>query len=74
MTAMAQAVPFAPAARRAWRVLTRPHVFLGIILIALMLYLVITPFLVMIQTTFSWQVEDQRLVRGMTPGEFTLFR
>ena len=31
MTAMAQPVSFAPAARRAWRVLTRPHVILGII-------------------------------------------
>ena len=74
MTAMTQSVPFAPAARRAWRIFTRPQVFLGIILIALMLYLVITPFLVMIQTTFTWQQSDQRLSREFTAeGEFTVF-
>jgi len=73
MTAMAQPVPFAPAVRRAWRILTRPQVVLGLILLAMLLYLVMTPLLIMIQTTITWQIEDQRLVRGMTPGEFTMF-
>ena len=74
MTAMAQPVPFAPAVRRAWRVFTRPHVVIGIILIVFMLYLVITPFLVMIQTTFTWQLSDQRLSREFTvEGDFTVF-
>jgi iron(III) transport system permease protein len=70
---MAQPVPFAPAVRRAWRILTRPQVVLGLILLAMLLYLVMTPLLIMIQTTITWQIEDQRLVRGMTPGEFTMF-
>ena len=74
MTAVTQSVPFVPAVRRAWRIFTRPQVFLGIILIALMLYLVITPFLVMIQTTFTWQQSDQRITREFTTeGEFTVF-
>lgn len=63
-----------PTLRRAWRLLVRPHVMLGIVLILLMLYLVITPFLAMIQTTFTWQTSDQRLTREFTTeGEFTLF-
>ncbi len=63
-----------PTLRRAWRVLTRPHVILGIVLILLMLYLVITPFLAMIQTTFTWQTSDQRITREFTTeGEFTFF-
>ncbi len=63
-----------PAVRRAWRVLTRPYVILGIVLVLLMLYLVITPFLAMIQTTFTWQTSDQRITREFTTeGEFTLF-
>lgn len=63
-----------PSLRRAGRVLTRPHVILGIVLVLLMLYLVITPFLAMIQTTFTWQTSDQRITREFTTeGEFTLF-
>jgi iron(III) transport system permease protein len=66
--------PLVPALRRAWRSLTRAHVILGIVLILLMLYLVITPFLAMIQTTFTWQTSDQRITREFTTeGEFTLF-
>src|SRR5512144_2689037 len=63
-----------PKLRRAWRLFTRPHVLLGILLVVMMLYLVITHFLVMIQTTFTWQLSDQRLSREFTTeGEFTLF-
>lgn len=63
-----------PSLRRAWRVLTRPHVILGIVLVVMMVYLVIMPFLVMVQTTFTWQLSDQRLSRDFTTeGEFTLF-
>jgi len=73
MTAIALPTSFAPTARRAWHILTRPLVVLGLILLAMLLYLVMTPLLIMIQTTITWQIEDQRLVRGMMPGEFTLF-
>lgn len=63
-----------PTLRRSWRLLTRPHILLGLILIAAMLYLVITPFLVMIQTTLTWQLSDQRITREFTTvGEFTVF-
>ncbi|MBI5301713.1 MAG: iron ABC transporter permease [Chloroflexi bacterium] len=59
--------------RRLWRTLARPHVVVAIVLLTLLLYLVITPLLIMIQTTITWQPEDVRLVRGITPGELTTF-
>ncbi len=73
MSAIARPTSFARSARRAWRKLTRPHVIVALIVLALLLYLVITPLLIMIQTTITWQPEDVRLVRGITPGEVTLF-
>ena len=73
MTAVAFPTWFAPTARRAWRRLTRPHIVLGLILLTVLFYLVVIPLLIMIQTTITWQVEDQRLARGTVPGEFTLF-
>lgn len=39
----------------------------------MMLYLIMTPLLIMIQTTITWQPEDVRLARDVVPGEFTLF-
>lgn len=74
MTAIALPRSIVPATRRTWRTFTRPHVLLGILLVVLMLYLVITPFLVMMQTTVTWQIGDQRLSREFTTeGEFTWF-
>jgi len=73
MSAIALPARFAPATRRTWRALTRAHVVLGILLVIIMLYLVMTPLLIMIQTTITWQPEDVRLARGVVPGEFTLF-
>jgi len=73
MSVLARPFPFVPTARRAWRVFTRPHVILGVVLLALMLYFVLMPLLVMIQTTFTWQPEDMRLADDVKPGEFTLF-
>ncbi len=73
MSVTARPFSLARAARRARRRLARPHVVLGLVLLALLLYLVMTPLLIMIQTTITWQPEDNRLVRGITPGEFTFF-
>ena len=73
MSVVALPSSFARPARRAWRKLTRPHVLVAGVMLALLAYLVITPLLIMIQTTITWQPEDARLVRGITPGEFTLF-
>ena len=73
MSVLARPFPFVPTARRAWRVFTRPHVILGVVLLALMLYFVLMPLLVMIQTTFTWQPEDMRIADNVQPGEFTLF-
>lgn len=60
--------------RRTRRILAQPHVLLGLVLVTLLLYLVVTPFLIMIQTTVTWQVGDQRLAgQPVTVGEFSLF-
>jgi iron(III) transport system permease protein len=74
MTAIARPSSFTRITRRARRFFTRPHVVLGIILIAFLLYLVITPFLIMVQTTITWQVGDQRLAgEPVVVGDFSIF-
>lgn len=67
------ATSLAPAARRLRRRLTRPHVILGIVLAAIMLYLVIAPLGVMIKTTITWQPQDARLTPDAEPGKLTFF-
>lgn len=62
-----------PAGRWAWHKLTRPHVVLGILLAAAMLYFVMMPLVIMIRTAITWQPEDVRLAQGVVPGQFTLF-
>lgn len=73
MTEMAVPASLHLRFRRVWRWLSRPYVVLGLLLSAMIAYLVITPFFLMIQTTLTWQIEDRRLVSGIIPGEFTLF-
>ena len=73
MAELVSTTPLALKFRRFWRWLSRPYVVLGLILTAVIAYLVISPFLVMVQTTFTWQLEDRRLVSGIIPGDFTLF-
>ncbi len=73
MSTFALPASFIPIVRRASRKLTRPHVILGIVLIAAMLYFVLTPLYIMIKTTITWQPEDSRLARGVVPGELTFF-
>lgn len=67
------ATTLAPVARRLRRRLTRPHVILGIVLAAIMLYLVIAPLGVMIKTTITWQPQDARLTPDAEPGNLTFF-
>ena len=59
--------------RRLARWLKRPYVVIGLLLTAMIAYLVITPFFVLIKTTLTWQIEDRRLTTGFVPGDFTLF-
>ncbi|MBW1980552.1 MAG: hypothetical protein JRJ12_04980 [Deltaproteobacteria bacterium] len=53
--------------------LRQPHVIISLILLALLLIIVIIPFLKMIKDTFVWHFADVRLFRSASPGEFTLF-
>ena len=51
-----------------WRFFSRPHIVLSLLLVVLMLYLVLTPLLIMVQTTSTWQQEDQRLASDVVAG------
>src|SRR5512140_336736 len=73
MTVIALPRSILPATRRTWRMFTRPHFILSIVLLALMLYFVLMPLLIMIQTTITWQPEDMRLADDAKPGELTIF-
>lgn len=73
MTSIALPRSFKPATRRMWRTFTRPHFVLSILLLALMLYFVLMPLLIMLQTTMTWQPEDRRLADDAVPGELTSF-
>lgn len=73
MTAIALPRSILPATRRTWRMFTRPYFVLSIVLLALMLYFVLMPLLIMIQTTITWQPEDMRLADDAKPGELTFF-
>ena len=55
MTAIALPRSILPATRRTWRMFTRPHFVLSSVLLALMVYFVLMPLLIMIQTTITWQ-------------------
>lgn len=73
MTVATFAAGLIPAGRRTWHLATRPHVVIGIGLLVAMLYAVVVPLLALVQTTFTWQLADVRLVRDADPGAFTLF-
>ena len=73
MIAAATSVSVRPALRRAWRRATRAHVVLGVVLLAAMFYFVVTPLLIMVNTTITWQTEDVRLAQDVVPGALTAF-
>lgn len=51
----------------------RPHVAIGLVLLAAMAVLVVAPISAMLQTTLAWQPEDVRVARDVDPGAFTMF-
>lgn len=63
------AVPFA----RVRNYLRQPHIIISVVLLVVLFFLVIIPFLQMIRDTFVWQYADMRLSRDAIPGGFTLF-
>ena len=59
--------------RRFFRWLSSPHVFLGLIMLAVMVYMVIVPLYRMLMTTITYSENDLRYARDAVVGEFTPF-
>jgi len=59
--------------RRLYRWLTTPHVFLSIIMLAVMIYLVIIPLYRMIATTLTVSENDLRAIKDANVGDFTWY-
>jgi iron(III) transport system permease protein len=59
--------------RRFIRWLTSPQVVLGLIMLAVMIYMVIVPLVRMLMTTITVQDIDLRAIRGASEGDFTFY-
>ncbi len=59
--------------RRFFRWLTKPHVVLSLIMLAVMFVMVIIPLYKLVETTVTWQITDLTRVPDATVGDFTLF-
>ena len=59
--------------RRFFRWLTSPHVFLSLIMIAVIFYLVIIPLYRMLYTTFTVSDVDLRVIKDAEVGSFTFY-
>lgn len=59
--------------RRFMHWLTNAHVILGLLMLALMVYLILVPLYRMLETTFTFQERDIYHVPDAVPGDFTLF-
>jgi iron(III) transport system permease protein len=59
--------------RRFMHWLTRPHVVLALIMLAIMFYMVVIPLYKLVETTATWQLSDVGRVPDAEEGKFTLF-
>ncbi len=60
--------------RSARRWLAKPHVVIALILLVLLVYLVVVPFVTIIQSSFMWLDTDRRISGGLArPGTYTFF-
>jgi iron(III) transport system permease protein len=59
--------------RRFFRWLTKPHVVLSLIMLAVMFVMVIIPIYKLIETTVTWQIAEPGIPPGEEAGDFTLF-
>ena len=53
--------------------LTKPHVVLALIMLAVMFYMVIIPLYKLVETTVTWQLVDESNIPGAVEGELTLY-
>jgi iron(III) transport system permease protein len=59
--------------RRFYHWISSPHVFLALIMLALMIYMVIIPLYRMLMTTITFSENDLRYAKGAIVGDFTMF-
>jgi iron(III) transport system permease protein len=59
--------------RRFFRWLTKPHVVLSLIMLAVMFVMVIIPLYKLVETTVTWQISDLGRVPDATVGDITFF-
>jgi iron(III) transport system permease protein len=77
MSVLAPSPSVSPTTRRirdVRRWLTRPHVLISLVLLALLVYLVVVPLVTIVQSSFMWLDTDRRISGGIAqPGSYTLF-
>ena len=61
------------SSRRFFRWLTKPQVFLALIMLVIMFYMVIIPLYKLVETTVTWQLVDESRVAGAVEGKLTLY-
>jgi iron(III) transport system permease protein len=59
--------------RRFFHWLTKPQVFLALIMLVIMFYMVIIPLYKLVETTVTWQLVDESRIPGAVEGELTLY-
>jgi len=64
---------FTASLRRFGRWLSKPHVFLALIMLVVMFYMVIIPLYKLVETTATWQPVDVSRIDGAVEGELTLY-
>ena len=53
--------------------LRQPHIIISLVLLLVLVFIVIIPFIKMITDSLIWHFSDTRLSRSARPGSFTLF-
>ena len=61
------------SSRRFFRWLTKPQVFLALIMLVIMFYMVVIPLYKLVETTVTWQLVDESRVAGAVEGKLTLY-
>ncbi len=51
----------------------QPHIIISLVLLLLLLFIVLIPFMKMVKDSFIWHFGDTRLSRSARPGNFTIF-
>ncbi len=64
---------FLAVSRRFFRWVTKPHIVLSLIMLAVMFVMVIIPLYKLVETTVTWQLSDQSIPADESVGGFTFY-